>query len=87
MAFQTLARPEADLSAVLNLFIERILDKPVLGNCCYVRTVFHGPTGEDVEEFPCGDPATVHDLESEEDFCGAHFRSVSILRALEACRG
>lgn len=83
MAHSTLARPEAELSAVLNLFIERILAKPVLGQCCHVRTVFHGPTGEDVEEFPCVDRATVHDLQSDEGLCAAHFRTVSILRALE----
>ena len=86
MAFQTLARPELQLSQVLNSFIERILDKPVLGQCCYVRVHSHGFTGEDAEIFECGDPAVVHDLQSDQEYCPAHFRAVSILRALEAVR-
>jgi len=86
MSASTLARPESDLSLVLNSFIERILAKPVLGNCCYVRVHSHGFTGEDAEIFECGDPAIVHDLVSDEEYCSAHFRAVAILRALEAVR-
>lgn len=84
MALQTLARPESDLAQVLNCFIERILNKPVLGTCCYVRVHSHGFTGEDAEIFECGEAAIVHDLTSDEEYCAAHFRAVSILRALEA---
>jgi hypothetical protein len=85
VAHSTLARPEADLSAVLSSFIDRILNKPVLGTCCYVRSVVsRDATGQDAEVFTCGDPAIVHDLASDEEYCAAHFRAVSILRALEA---
>ncbi len=83
MSASTLARPELQLSQVLNSFIQRILDKPVLGQCCYVRVHSHGFTGEDAEIFECTEAAIVHDLASDQEYCPAHFRALSILRAIE----
>ncbi len=77
MAHSTLARPEADLSAVLNSFISRIVSKPQLGLCCHEDVIFHGSTGEEIEVFSCTRAATVHDLVSDEEYCAAHFAEVS----------
>lgn len=74
MAHQTLARPESDLSAVLSLFIERILAKPVLGTCDYQtpETSWGACDGQ-----PCLESATVHDLATDREYCVGHFREVS----------
>jgi hypothetical protein len=85
MAFETLARPEADLSAVLSSFIEKILHKPVLGRCSFVSPESSRGACDGGHE--CGVKATVHDLESDREFCAGHFRAVLILRALEVGRG
>lgn len=73
MAQQTLARPDT-LSAALSLFIERILDRPVLGTCDYQspETSWGACDGQ-----PCFESATVHDLNSDLGYCAKHFREVS----------
>jgi hypothetical protein len=85
MAHSTLARPESDLSLVLNSFITRIVNKPVLGRCSFVSPESSRGACDGGHE--CGVKATVHDLQSDREFCAGHFRAVLILRALEVGRG
>ena len=77
MAHSTLARPEVELSQVLNSFVQRILDKPQLGLCCFETVISSGETREADQSFFCYSAATVHDLASDQEYCARHFAEVS----------
>jgi hypothetical protein len=66
--------------------IDRVLTQTQLGQCSHESVESRGETGEDAEYFPCGDPADVHDLLSDQPFCMKHYRAEHLRAALEAIR-
>ena len=53
----------------IDRFTRSILDRPKLGVCCY-----SGPG------FDCNQPAIVHDLASEMEYCAKHFQRIARAR-------
>jgi hypothetical protein len=58
--------------------------RPSLGNCCHETVVSCEGTREFDEVFCCNGMATVHDLESDLEYCAPHFRALQLRRSLEA---
>ena len=58
--------------AAFQQFVTRIR-REVLGSCCHEIRVSHGSTGEFDESFPCRNLATVHHLDSDQEYCAKHF--------------
>jgi hypothetical protein len=64
------------LTRALNQEVTRVTSHPALSLCCHETVVEDGGTGEFNQAFPCVQPATIHDLATEQDYCFEHFRAV-----------
>jgi hypothetical protein len=60
--------------AALDQYIRRILAKPVLSTCDYQSAESSYGAGDSE---PCYAAATVHVLDSDQEFCARHFSEVS----------
>lgn len=71
MAHATLARPTPSISTAL--FSGRIPSQPQVSLCCHVSPESSWGAGDALE---CNQPAVVHHVATEMDYCARHWKEV-----------